>query len=97
MNTAVVKVRRLISKNKAIAAAITTFGGVLAADAYSLIATGDWNVAETRTAAGAFVLSLLTYGVTWFVSAGTAEIETPQFDQSTEADPQPKQVVAEPV
>lgn len=77
METAVVQVRKLLSKNKAIAAAVTTFGGVLAADAYSLIATGDWNVAETRTAAGAFVLAVLTYGITWATSAGEAEVEVP--------------------
>lgn len=96
MNVAVVKVRRLISKNKAIAAAVTSLGGVLAADAYSLIATGNWNVAETRTAIGAVALAVITYGFTYATSAGDAEIE-PQLDQNTASDPQPKQVVIQPV
>jgi len=75
MNTVVVKVRRLISKNKAVAAGLTTFGGALATAAASWISTGNLDPSEVRVAAGGFVLALITAGVTYATSAGDAEVE----------------------
>jgi hypothetical protein len=97
MNTAVVKIRRLISSNKAIAAGITSFAGAVGGAVVSWIGSGVFDATEIRLSAGGLVLALITAGATWLTSAGKAEIDTPQFDQSTQADPQPKQVVAEPV
>jgi hypothetical protein len=77
-NTTVVKIRRLISNNKAIAAALTSFTGVELAALATWIQTGKFDAAETRTAVGGLLLSLGTFAVTWLVSAGDAEVVVPQ-------------------
>jgi hypothetical protein len=75
VNTTVVKVRKLISKNKAIAAGVTTLSGAVGTAAVSAIVTGSIDPTEIRTAAGGLVLALVTYGATYLTSAGTAEVE----------------------
>lgn len=95
-NTAVVKVRRLVSNNKAITAGVTPFIGALASTVATWMYSGQFDAAEIRLSAGGLVLALATAGATWLTSAGDAEIE-PQIDQTTAADPVPQQVVIEPV
>jgi hypothetical protein len=73
-NTTIVKVRKLISKNKAIAAAVTSFAGVELATLVTWINTGAFDATETRTAVGGLLLALGTYAVTWATSAGDAEV-----------------------
>jgi hypothetical protein len=97
VNVAVVKVRKLVSNNKAIAAALSSFGTIASGALATWIASGQFDAAELRISAGALVASLITGGVTWAVSAGDAVIEGGQLDQLTAGDPVPKQVVIEPV
>ena len=82
MNTAVVKVRALVSKNKAIAAALTSFAGVELGALVTWIQSGTFDATETRTAVGGLILALGTYAVTWFTSSGDAIVELPQADKS---------------
>ena len=94
--TAVVTVQRLISANKAISAAVTTLALALATALSTWIADGTVDLTPTRAALGGLVFSVIVGAATWAVSAGKAEI-APQHDQRTEGDPQPQQVVIEPV
>jgi hypothetical protein len=75
VNTTVVKVRKLISKNKAIAAGVTTLSGAVGTAAVSAIVTGKVDPTEIRTAAGGLVLAVITYVATYLTSAGDAEVE----------------------
>jgi predicted regulator of Ras-like GTPase activity (Roadblock/LC7/MglB family) len=77
MSTAIVSVRKLISKNKAIAAAVSTLLGSLGSAAVSVIVTGNIDPTEIRTAAGGVVLSLVTYVATYLTNAGDAEVQLP--------------------
>lgn len=79
-NTAVVKVRKLISSNKAIAAALTSFAGVELGALVTWIQSGAFDATETRTAVGGLILALGTYAVTWATSAGDAVVEVPPVE-----------------
>lgn len=78
MNVTVLKVRKLISANKAIAAGVTTFLGVVGTAAVSVIVTGNVDPTEIRTAGGGLVLALITAGATYLTSAGDAQVELPR-------------------
>lgn len=75
LSTDVVVVRRLISANKAIAAGLSHVATVAAADAAIWIASGNFDATELRVAAGGLASAIITTVVTYFVSAGDAEVE----------------------
>lgn len=77
MNVAVVQVRKLLSKNKAIAAGLTAFGLALAGAAQNAIADGVIDTSQVEIAGGGLVAACIIAGVTWLVSAGDAEVEVP--------------------
>ena len=91
-NTAIVKVRRLVSNNKAIAAALSTFGTALSGAVATWVYSGQFDATELRLSAGGLIAAAITGAITWATSAGDAEIE-PQIDKATEGDPRPNEVV----
>lgn len=74
-NTVIVEVRRLLDKNKAVAAGLTAFSLALAAALANLIETGDVDWTEARIAGGGLVAALIVAGVTYLVSPGSAEVD----------------------
>ena len=96
-NTAVVQVRRLVSKNKAVAAGVSALASSLGLAVASWIGSGEFDAAETRLSLGSLAVALIAAGATYLTSAGDAEISTPQFDKDTTNDPIPQEVVVQPV
>ena len=84
MNTAVVQIRKLISKNKAVAAGLTAFGLALAGAAQNAIADGVIDTSQIEIAGGGLVAAIIIAGVTYLTSAGDAEVELPQPDKQGE-------------
>lgn len=74
MNVVVVKIHRLISSNKAIAAGVTALAGSLGGAAASWIGSGAFDATEVRLSGGALLLAIITAGATWLVSPGEAEV-----------------------
>lgn len=75
MQPIVVKVRRFVGKQKAIAAALTTVLGTIGAALTSVIVTGNVDWTETRIALGGLALAGFNYLAVFITSSPEAEID----------------------